>query len=77
MQDACLAVTILITLTLDIRMDRSGQKTREALKQIWSGPAVILFALVFVMGASWGVHDTYLIPYLSDTLNASSSLISE
>ena len=45
-KDACLVVTILLTMTLEIKMDRSDQKTTEALRQIWSGPSAILFTLL-------------------------------
>ena len=75
-QDICLAISIVFVLTLDVRMERSGQKTLEALKNIWSRPAMILFTMLTLVGAMWGIQDTYAIAYLSDEQGASSQLIS-
>ncbi len=75
-QDICLAISIAISAFLEIRMDKSGQKTIEALKGIVSKPALLLFLKVGLIGLAWGVHDTYLVAYWSEELGASSSLIS-
>ena len=75
--DSCLVVAAIMTLWLQVEMEKSGQTTKDALKKLWTRPAIIFFALVFLYGYGWGVRDTYLFAYLGDELGASSSLISK
>jgi hypothetical protein len=75
--DICSAIAILLCLRLNVKIDPSGQTTKEALKKIWSKPAIIFFTFQLLYGIMWGVHDTYVIAHLSDELGASSRLISK
>ena len=75
-QDICLALSIAVTFFLDIRMDKSGEKTIDALKKVGSKPALVYFFQILLFGIMWGVHDTFLLAFWSEDLGASSSLIS-
>ena len=58
-------------------MKRSAETTKESFKRIWNKASMIFFSFLFVMGMVIGVKDTYVVPYLTDELGASSQLISE
>lgn len=75
--DGAFVVTATVAFFLKIDMKRSDEKGLKALKNIVSLPALNFFALVFVMGFQWGIHDTYLLVYLDEEMEASSSLISK
>ncbi len=72
-----LALSICFVVTLDVRMDQSGQKTTEALRNIWTRPAILFFTLLTYFGIAWGILDTYSLAYLSQSQGASSQLISK
>ena len=61
---------------LKVKVERSPQSTKESMKKIWNKSALILFAILFILGVVAGVKETYAIPYLTDDLGASSQLIS-
>ena len=57
-------------------MKKSPLATGESLKKIWNKASLIFFSILFIKGIVNGVKDTYLVPYLSEDLGASSQLIS-
>ena len=77
MLDACLFIVCVLSLWLTVTMRKSPLTTTESLKKIWNKASLIFFSLLFTWGLLYGVKDTYLVPYLSDDLGASSQLISE
>ena len=77
MLDACLLVVCVLSLWLTVTMRKSALTTTESLKKIWNKASLIFFSLLFTWGLLYGVKDTYLVPYLSDDLGASSQLISQ
>lgn len=74
--DGFIVATAVLVLFLDVRLEKSGQKVWKSLKQIVSLPALLFLGLVFINGFLWGIHDTYLLIYLDETMEASSQLIS-
>ena len=58
-------------------MKRSALSTKESLKKIWNKASLIFFSLLLIVGILFGVKDTYLVPYLTEDLGASSQLISK
>ncbi len=87
--DGCLFLALLISLKLKVTLGSGGdegeneidlkkkrkKETREALKQIFSKPALIFFGLLFNNGLLWGVVDAYVLVYLQEYLGASSEMI--
>ena len=61
---------------LKVKIERSPQSTKESLKKILNKSALTLISFLLVMGVVSGVKDTYIVPYLTDDLGASSQLIS-
>ena len=66
----------VLVFWLTVKRDKSLQSTRESLKKIWNKPGLLLFSFLFILGFAQAVKDTYVIPYLTDDLGASSQLIS-
>ena len=58
-------------------MKKSALSTKESLKKIWNKASLIFFSLLLIVGILFGVKDTYLVPYLTEDLGASSQLISK
>ena len=75
--DGCCFVVCVLSLWLTVTMRKSALTTTESLRKIWNKTSLIFFSLLFTWGLLYGVKDTYLVPYLSDDLGASSQLISE
>ena len=75
--DGCLVVVLVLSFWLKVSMKRSGLTTKQSLKKIWNKASLIFFSILFIMGTLYGVKDTYLVPYLTDDLGASSQLISK
>ena len=76
MLDGCLFAVCVLSLWLTVTMRKSALTTTESLKKIWNKASLIFFTLLFMWGLIYGVRDTYVVPYLSDDLGASSQLIS-
>ena len=76
MLDGCLFAVCVLSLWLTVTMRKSTLTTTESLKKIWNKASLIFFTLLFMWGLIYGVRDTYVVPYLSDDLGASSQLIS-
>ena len=70
-----LAAAVLV-FWLTVKKDKSVQSTKESLKKIWNKPGLTLFSFLFILGFAAAIKDTYVIPYLTDDLGASSQLIS-
>ena len=75
--DGCFFVVCVLSFWLTITIRKSALTTTQSLRKIWNKASLILFSLLFTWGAVMGVKDTYLVPYLSDDLGASSQLLSE
>ena len=75
--DGCFLAVCILSLWLTVTMKRSALTTTESLKKIWNKASIIFFTLLFTWGLIYGVRDTYVVPYLSDDLGASSQLISK
>ena len=76
MLDGCLFAVCVLSLWLTVTMRKSALATTESLKKIWNKASLIFFTVLFMWGLIYGVRDTYVVPYLSDDLGASSQLIS-
>ena len=76
MLDGCLFAVCVLSLWLTVTMRKSALTTTESLKKIWNKASLIFFTVLFMWGLIYGVRDTYVVPYLSDDLGASSQLIS-
>ena len=76
MLDGCLLAVCVLSVWLTVTMRKSALTTAESLKKIWNKASLIFFTLLFMWGLMYGVRDTYVVPYLSDDLGASSQLIS-
>ena len=77
MLDGCLLAVCVLSLWLTVTMRKSALTTTESLKKIWNKASLLFFTLLFMWGLIYGVRDTYVVPYLSDDLGASSQLISQ
>ena len=75
--DGCCFMVLVLSFWLKVSMKRSALSTKESLKKIWNKASLIFFSILFVVGTLYGVKDTYLIPYLTEDLGASSQLISK
>ena len=75
--DGALVTVAVLSFWIRVSMRKSPLTTKESLKKIWTKAPLVLFSFLFIMGAVMGVKDTYVVPYLSDDLGASSQLISE
>ena len=75
--DACFVTVAILSFWIQVSIKKSALTTKESLKKIWNRASVILFSFLFIMGAVLGVKDTYVVPYLTDELGASSQLISQ
>ena len=75
--DGCLLAVCVLSLWLTVTMRKSALTTTESLKKIWNKASLLFFTLLFMWGLIYGVRDTYVVPYLSDDLGASSQLISQ
>ena len=75
--DGSILAVCVLSLWLNVTMRKSALTTTESLKNIWNKASLIFFSLLFTWGLLYGVKDTYLVPYLSDDLGASSQLISQ
>ena len=75
--DGCLLMVLVLSFWIKVSMKRSALSTKESLKRIWNKASLIFFSILFIVGTLFGVKDTYLVPYLTDDLGASSQLISE
>ena len=75
--DGCLLAVCVLSLWLTVTMRKRALTTTESLKKIWNKASLLFFTLLFMWGLIYGVRDTYVVPYLSDDLGASSQLISQ
>ena len=73
--DALTAVVFLITIKLDVTLEKSVEKVSKALLKFLNPAALIFFAINFFIGTSFGVADTYVGIFLHDTQDASFSFI--
>ena len=69
-------MVLVLSFWIKVSMKRSALSTKESLKRIWNKASLIFFSILFIVGTLFGVKDTYLVPYLTDDLGASSQLIS-
>ena len=74
--DGCCLIVLVLSFWLKVSMTKSALTTKESLKKIWNKASLLFFSILFIMGTLYGVKDTYLVPYLTDDLGASSQLIS-
>eukprot|EP00094_Tigriopus_californicus_P000307 TCALIF_00297-PA protein Name:"Protein of unknown function" AED:0.27 eAED:0.27 QI:0/0.75/0.4/0.8/1/1/5/0/457 len=74
--DGFLFVACLLSLKLDVTLEKTGQKVSKSLGQLITKPSVLLFVLVGINGLGWGVHDSYLNVYLQEYLDAPTAFIS-
>ena len=77
MLDGSILAVCVLSLWLNVTMRKSALTTTESLKKIWNKASLLFFTLLFMWGLIYGVRDTYVVPYLSDDLGASSQLISQ
>lgn len=56
-------------LFLDIKVDKTGEKVSESLKQFLTVPTLLFFSMISVVGLAWGAS-SYLGIYLQEELNA-------
>ena len=75
--DGSILAVCVLSLWLNVTMRKSALTTTESLKNIWNKASLIFFSLLFTWGFLYGVRETYIVPYLSDDLGASSQLISQ
>lgn len=66
----------LLSLKLDVTLERTGEKTSKSLGQLITKPSVLLFILVGINGLGWGIHDSYLNVYLQEELGSPTDFIS-
>lgn len=67
----------LLSLKLDVTLERTGEKTSKSLGQLITKPSVLLFILVGINGLGWGIHDSYLNVYLQEELGSPTDFISK
>ena len=77
MYDGYYLLAAALMIWLDVTMERSGQSTADALKKIWNKSALIVFALLLILGIQWGVQDSFVLVHLTEDQGASSQLTSE
>ena len=75
--DGSILAVCVLSLWLNVTMRKSSLTTTESLKNIWNKASLIFFSLLFTWGFLYGVRETYIVPYLSADLGASSQLISQ
>ncbi len=77
MCDAFLLAACVIVFFLDVSRQEKIQRTREALGDLFTIPACIVYSILFMLGILVGVRGNYYALYLQDELGASTTLLGE